>query len=410
MATRRKRRGTRAANAESILSRRGVLKTGAGALGLSLPGFLHLRDRTADAASQSSGPGRAKSCIVLYCWGGISHHESWDPKPKAPKEVRGLFQPIETATPGIQFSEHIPYLARQSERLAVVRSIHHLSSAHGKGMYWNMTGHAPPQTQAAANLTPSPSDWPSLAAMVSQFRKGGRGVPDAMRLPYPLIDNGTLQAGEYGGWLGTAADPIVVRTPKGKPFGGVSRDLGSPVLKPADGVNRPRLQARQSLLRSLDRRFDAGGLAAISRSSGPRVKSFEHFRDLAMDMLLSARVKDAFDLDREPERMRRAYGGHICGQSILLARRLTEVGVPIVTVCCAAGDLNGSKGDHWDTHANNFNRLKNTMLPALDKPAATLLEDLAARGRLDETLVVFLTDFGRTPKINGGAGRDHRIR
>ncbi|MCH8830864.1 MAG: DUF1501 domain-containing protein, partial [Planctomycetes bacterium] len=389
-----------------LLSRRGLLKTSAGAFGLSLPGFLQLRESCADSGESPFAGKGAKSCIVLYCWGGISHFESWDPKPHAPKEIRGLFRPIATATPGIQLSEHIPFLARQTEHLAIVRSIHHRSAAHGKGMYWNMTGHAPPQTEAAANLPPSRADWPSLASMVSQFRRPGRGVPSAMRLPYPLVDNGTLQAGEYGGWLGVAADPIVVRTPKGKAFGGVSRDLGSPVLNLAPGLNRNRLEARRSLLRKLEQRNHQPALHNPADSS-ERMQSFEHFRSLAMEMLLSSKVKNAFDLDQEPKKNRQAYGPHICGQSLLLARRLTEAGVPIVTVCCAAGDLNGSKGDHWDTHSNNFNRLKNTMLPAFDQPAAALIADLAASGRLEETLIVFLTDFGRTPKINGGAGRDH---
>ena len=374
-----------------------MLRTSLGTVGISLPGFLQLRERAA-AETVGRGFGRAKSCIVLYCWGGMSHHETWDPKPDAPKEVRGEFQPIATATPGVQVGEHIPFLARQTPRLAIVRSIHHSCTAHGKAMYWNMTGHPPPQPAQAINLPPSRTDWPSLGAMLSTFREGQPGVPSAVRLPYPLVDNGTLQAGEYGGWLGVKHDPIVVRTPKGKPFGGVSRDLGSPVLNLADGLDRSRLQSRRSLLSQVERPLNATSSA---------VRPFDHFRQLALDMLLSPRVREAFDLERESAQVQQAYGDHICGQSILLARRLTEVGVPIVTVCCAAGDLNGAAGDHWDTHGDNFNRLKNTMLPAFDKPAAALLDDLAERGRLDETLVVFLTEFGRTPKINGSAGRDH---
>jgi hypothetical protein len=128
---------------------------------------------------------------------------------------------------------------------------------------------------------------------------------------------------------------------------------------------------------------------------------------MAADMLLSPEVRAAFDLGREPDRLREAYGDHICGQSVLLARRLIEAGVPLVTVVCAAGDLNGGKGDHWDTHSDNFNRLKNALLPPLDRASSTLLNDLADRGRLDETLVVWLTEFGRTPKVNRSAGRDH---
>jgi len=327
----------------------------------------------------------------------MSHLETWDLKPRAPAEVRGEFKPIATAVPGIQISEHMPHLAQQTGKLAIIRSMHHRCFAHGKSMYWNMTGHAPPAFTAPVNLPPSRSDWPSLAAVVSAFRPGGRGIPAAIRLPYPLVDNGTLQAGEYGGWLGVKHDPIVVRTPKGKPFGGVSRDLGTPVLNLADGIERTRLQSRRSLLAGVER----------SQTPGDSSPSFDFFREMAFDMLLSHKVERAFELDREPKRLRAAYGDHICGESILLARRLTEAGVPIVSVCCAAGDLNGAVGDHWDHHGNIFNRLKRTMLPTLERPAATLLQDLADRGRMDETLVVFLTEFGRTPKLSGSPGRNH---
>ena len=374
------------------LNRRKILQTGLGGIGLTLPAWLSLQ--TQAQAAGLANTGRAKRCIILFCWGGISHHESWDPKPNAPKEVRGEFDPIPTVVPGIRIGEHLPLLAQQTDKLAIVRSIHHRSSAHGMGMYWNMTGHPRPAPEVVGNHPPSRADWPSLPAMVSQFRDAPAGVPSAVRLPYPLVDNGTLQSGEYGGWLGPSADPIVMKTPRGTAFGGVSRDLGSPVLDYGAGLNDARLNARRDLLQGIERKQAA--------SAG-----FDHFRDLAFDMLLSSQVRRAFNLDEEPQHIQEAYGSHICGQSVLLARRLMESGVPITTVCCAAGDLNGSKGDHWDTHAQNFNRLKNTMLPSFDRPAAALIQDLSDRGQLDETLVVFLTEFGRTPKINGAAGRDH---
>lgn len=378
------------------LTRRHFLNSSCAALGVSLPEFLHLQRRAA-ADSFSASAGKAKSCIVLYCWGGMSHHETWDPKPRASSEVRGEFQPISTATPGIMVSEHLPYLAKQTERLAIVRSVHHNSSAHGKGMYWNMTGHAPPEATTALNLPPSQKDWPSLGAMVSKFRASPRGLPRSIRLPYPLVDNNTLQAGEYGGWMGQQFDPIVIRTPGGTPFGGVSRSLGAAELNLTETVDQQRLTRRNNLLSELE----------TPLPPEPGIQQLLHFRQLANDMLLNSEVKVAFDLERESEKTRQRYGNHICGRSMLLARRLSEAGVPLITVCCAAGDLNGSRGDHWDTHSNNFNRLKNTMLPSFDRPAATLISDLAERDLLDHTLVVILTEFGRTPKINGGAGRDH---
>jgi hypothetical protein len=323
----------------------------------------------------------------------MSHLESWDLKPDAPVEIRGEFAPIATATPGIFISEHLPLLARQTEKLAIVRSIFHDDSAHGRGMYWNLTGHRPPR---AGNIPPMSNDWPSLPAMVSKLRPAPPGVPPAVRVPYPMVDNDTLQAGEYGGWLGVKYDPIVMRPPAGEPFGGVSRTLGSEVLELKYGdVDRTR--SRKELLATLDkpqpRREEYGG--------------FHHFQQLATDILLGSAVRNAYDLDREDPKIRESYGNHLGGQSMLLARRLTEAGVPVVQVCCAAGDLNGGAGDMWDTHSDNFNRLKNRLLPVFDRGVSALLQDLADRGTLDETLVVMLSDFGRTPRINGGAGRDH---
>ncbi len=370
-------------------SRRAFLKLGLGAVGLSMSDMLQAR------ASSNARSGRAKSCIVLYCWGGMSHHETWDTKPDAPAEYRGEFSPIATVVPGIRVGEHIPKLAMHTDKLAIIRSMHHRSSAHGKGMYWNITGHPPFAAEVAANLPPSRQDWPCLGAMVSRYLHAPAGFPSAVQLPYPLVDNNTLQAGDNAGFLGQAADPIIVRPDRGRPWGGVSRDLGAMVIQRAEGVDSPRLEARQNLSRLIDQSFV------------PPTRGHDHFRQLASDILLSTTVQAAFNLDREPIHVREMYGSHLCGQSVLLARRLTEAGVPIVTVVCAAGDLNGSAGDHWDTHGNNFNRLKRDLLPPFDSAASALLTDLHQRGRLDETLVVMLTDFGRTPRVNGGAGRDH---
>ena len=367
-----------------------MLAVTAGVGGLSLPAFLQLQGSAARASTTSK---RAKACIVLYCWGGMSHHETWDTKPNAPAEIRGEFSPIATITPGIHIGEHMPLLAQHTDKLAIIRSIHHDDSAHRRGMYWNLTGHKPPR---AGNIPPMRSDWPSLASMISKFRTAPRGVPAAVRLPYPMVDNGTLQAGEYGGWLGAEYDPIVIRTPSGKPYGGVSRALGSQVLN-LGKVDLQRVASRDRLRSLLER--------PISHQSD--FKQFNHFRSLANDILLSSAVKDAYNLDKEDSRVRESYGDHLGGQSMLLARRLTEAGVPVVQVCAAAGDLNGGAGDMWDTHGDNFNRLKKQLLPPFDRGMSALLKDLNDRGTLDETLVVVLTDFGRTPRINGNAGRDH---
>jgi hypothetical protein len=260
-------------------------------------------------------------------------------------------------------------------------------------MYWNLTGHRPPR---AGNIAPEANDWPTLAAMVAKFRPAPRGVPGSVRIPYPMVDNDTLQAGEYGGWLGVQHDPITMRPQKGQPFEGVTRTLGSETLDLSD-VDQPRLQSRCQLLDSLERPL----------SDRKASLSIGHFRDMARDILFGTSVRNAYQLDKEDPKVREMYGDHLAGQSFLLARRLTEAGVPVVQICCAAGDLNGGAGDMWDTHGDNFNRLEHRLLPTYDRATSALLKDLADRGTLNETLVVSLTDFGRTPRVNKNAGRDH---
>ncbi len=372
--------------AKQRINRRQVLAAMPGLASLPLSTTLALQ-------AQANSSVKAKRCILVYCWGGLSHIDALDLKPDAPSEIRGLFRPISTATPGIQIGEHLPKLSRHTEKLAIVRSVHHDDSAHGRGMYWNLTGHKPPRV---GNIPPMPQDWPTLAAMVAKFRTAPQGVPAAVRIPYPMVDNGTLQAGEYGGWLGAKYEPIVMRPASGEPFGGVSRSLGSAVLH-LNQVDTDRVSKRANLLSSLEK-----PISAANDTVG-----FDHFRDLAKDILLGSAVREAYDLEREDPKVRESYGTHLGGQSLLLARRLVDAGVPVVQVCCASGDLNGGQGDMWDTHGDNFNRLKNRLLPVFDHGFSALLEDLSNRGALDDTLVVMLTDFGRTPRVNGAAGRDH---
>ncbi len=376
------------------LSRRAALQAG-GLFGLSLPALL--QQQSLGAAGGLVG--QAKSCIILYCWGGQSHIDTWDLKPKAPSSIRGPFKPVSTKVAGIQVGEHIPHLTRMTDKLAIIRSMFHTDTAHGRGMYWNLTGHKPP-TNRPGNIPPMRSDWPGLPAMISHFRDSQPGVPRSIRLPYPMVDNGTLQAGEYGGFLGGAYDPIVVKTPKGTAYGGRSRDLGSPVLDLAAGVDRNRFRRRRDLLGQLQS-------GAVPNQSSAASSSYGHFHDLALNMLVSDKVQKAFDLESEKPALKELYGKHLGGQSCLLARRLVDAGVPVVQVLMSASDLNGGAGDHWDTHGNNFNRLKDRLLPVFDRSASALLTDLDQRGQLDETLVVMIGDFGRTPKINGNSGRDH---
>jgi len=371
-------------------SRRRLLATAAGIGGASLPGLLQMRSLAA-SGTQNAG-GKAKSCIILFCWGGMSHVDTFDLKPEAPAEIRGEFSPIDTAVPGIQISEHLPKLARHTDKLAIIRSIFHDDGFHGRGMYWNLTGHKPPRV---ANIPPLRDDWPSITAVISRFLSSPRGLPGAVRMPYPMVDNETLQAGEYGGWLGVKYDPIVLRPDGGVPYLGSSKTLGAEVLKLHD-VDHARLAARRELLTSLR------GTETPSRD----YETFAHFQSLANDILDGTAMQKAYNFDDEDVKVRESYGDHIAGQSLLLARRMTEAGVPVVQVCCGPGDLGGGR-DSWDTHGNNFIQLKNRQLPIFDHTVSALLQDLSDRGTLDETLVVILTDFGRTPRVNANAGRDH---
>lgn len=372
-------------------SRRAFLRSSAGLAGLSVPTFFSMQ---AQAATGSRV--RAKSCIVVYTWGGMSHLESFDPKPHGPEATRGEFGAISTATPGMQFCEHLPLLARHSEKLAVVRSVHHNQGGHQQGMYISLTGRAPEGKIRAKSRT----SWPSMPAMISRFQDPMAGTPGAVRLPYSMYDNGKLMAGEYGGWLGEKYDPVLMRTPAGKPFAGVSR-YTDPVLNLKLNLKETRMRDRRSLLERLDRNLNEArpGVTALNQ--------FDHFQKMAADMLLGSPVRAAYQLENEDPRLRAMYGDHIGGQSLLLARRLVEAGVPVVQAVCSAGDLAGGGGDNWDTHRGHFPKMKNRLLPLFDRSVSALLTDLEMRGMLDETLVVLLTDFGRTPKINKNGGRDH---
>ena len=371
-------------------TRRNFLKSSIGLTGLTVPSLLSLISKAGTQAP------KAKSCIVLYTWGGMSHYESFDPKPDAPSDIRGEFKAIPTATPGIQFCEHLPLLAKHTEKMAIVRSIHHRHGGHQQGMYVSLTGHDPEGGIKAK----SQKSWPSITSMISKFNEPRAGTPRAIKLPYSMYDNGTLMAGDYGGWLGSAYDPIIMRTPSGEPYQGVTRYTDK-ALNLELNIEKHRIQDRSSLLNQLDTQLGQ------KNGTGTEYDQLDRYRKMAADLLLGSPVHDAYNLEKEDQRIRDMYGDHICGQSLLLARRLVEAGVPVVQALCSAGDLAGGGGDNWDTHRNHFPKMKDRLLPVFDRSVSALLTDLEQRGMLDETLVVFLTDFGRTPKINGNGGRDH---
>ena len=367
-------------------NRRDFLRSSVGLAGLTLPTFFKA------VASTTAPQRKTKSCIIIYTWGGMSHYESFDPKPDAPTEIRGEFKHIKTATPGIHFCEHLPLLAKHSEKLAIVRSVHHKHGGHGSGMYVNMTGHNPVGGVTAKGR----KNWPSLASMISYFHNPATGTPRAIRMPYSMFDNGGQQAGEGAGWMGSKYDPMLVRTPAGKPWGGVNRYTDRE-LNLKLNLDKNRIANRRNLLGQLDK----------ARTEETAYGQLDHYSRMAADMLLGSPVRKAYDLEKENPRIRAMYGDHMGGQSLLLARRLVEAGVPVVQTLLSASDLAGGSGDNWDTHRNHFPKMKDRLLPVFDKAVSALLTDLDMRGMLEETLLVFLTDFGRTPKINKNGGRDH---
>jgi hypothetical protein len=370
------------------MTRRAWLRAGAlGPLGLALPDLLAGRAR-ANRLPPSGLPffGRARACIVAFLFGAPAHQDVWDLKPEAPVEVRGEFRPIATGVPGIRLGEHIPQVARQAHRFALVRSVTHPDNTHTVAMHYMLTGrrHAAPAT----NPQNKPTDFPTFGAVVNHLRPGG-SLPPAVSLNAPAnqVSAGNhIFPGFFAGFLGGAFDPLFVAQDP-------SRDDFRP-FETAEGPAAQRLRGRRALLAEVDRQRQALERTAAGRSlDGCQARAF--------DLVTSAQTRLAFDLAQESDRVRRRYGRSPFGQGLLLARRLVEAGVGLVTVNWARDDA------FWDTHADNFRLLKNSLLPPFDQGFSALLEDLAQRGLLDSTLVVCLGEFGRTPKINGAAGRDH---
>lgn len=340
---------------------------------------------------------KAKSVILIFNCGAPSHLDLWDMKPQAANDIRGEFQPISTNVPGIQISELLPSLARHADKLAIVRTVHHKHSSHNAGMYWSIVGRPYPIDSTLIN--PSRSDHPSFGTLVGWLarRDGyGQALPPYVITPLPHCDSFQyLTPGQFGACLGPRFDPFVVGGDLNQPGFRVKN------LSLAEGITRERLFTRSALLdqveaagRDLVETIRAGEIAAHRQSALALTTS-----DVSGAGGKGA-VGDVFDLSREPDSVRERYGRHSWGQSHLLARRLVEAGVPFVTT------VNGPSIT-WDTHEDNFNRMKNQLVPPMERAFAALLEDLAERGLLESTLVVWMGDFGRTPKINGKAGRDH---
>ena len=381
------------------LSRREAIQYGAlGAMGLTVPQLLAGRAIAADRSNQGRtsgaidsaelGFGKAKTCILMFMWGGPSQLDTWDMKPQAPGEVRGEFNPIATSVSGISISEHFPRLAKCAGDYAIVRTVTHDDPAHLSSVHHVLTGRHAPQVKSDA-VPPSRKDMPHIGSMLGKLHPPEGSVPPFVTIPWivshPAAPGG-MAPGQHGGWLGTAHDPFLVSGDPNSPNFRVSG------LNLAEGVNEQRLADRHSLLAQLDGtcRSDVG-------------TSFGGLQNKALDMLTSPKVQQAFDLNRESTEMRERYGRNIHGQGVLLARRLIEAGVSLVSV-----NWHQDHKNFWDTHGDNFNRLKNELMPPTDLAFSALIEDLSQRGMLDETLLVWVGEFGRRPRITAGnAGREH---
>ncbi len=322
--------------------------------------------------------GRAKSCIVIFNYGGPSHLDTFDLKPDAPPEIRGEFRPVATSVPGVSISEHLPRLARIADRYSIIRSVHHRDNDHAIGAYLALTGYSHPRNDVLGIEPPAtPLDLPSMGSIVSKLRPADRSMFSYVTLG-DLRHLGHFDSlGQNAGCLGRTYDPFTL--PFARPINGVLDMQGvTSVMTQVDGV---QLDSRRRLLAQMTPNLEA------------------HTRR-AFELLASPACRNAFNLSNEARPIRDLYGSTSFGQNCLLARRLVEAGVPMVTLYSA-----GNRD--WDTHGANFRNLKDTLLPPMDRGVSALLDDLDNRGLLDETLVVWMGDMGRTPRINRDAGRDH---
>jgi len=340
------------------------------------------------AAAQPRPTGKAKSVILIFNCGAPSHIDLWDMKPEATDTVRGEFKPISTNVPGIQISELLPRLAQRTDKLAIVRSLHHTQAAHNSGMYYSTVGR--PYRIDSTLINPSPTDYPCVGTLVGWLaqRDGYTGsVPPYVITPEPHCDSRVyLTPGQFGGCLGSKYDPFVLQSDPN------AEDFKVRNLRLNDELTTERLGERSRLL---------GDLGSSARPVPSTIAAeYETQRIKATNMVTSGDAATAFDLTKESTATRERYGRHTWGQSHLLARRLIEHGTRFVTT------VNGPSIT-WDTHLDNFGRLKNKLVPPMEQAYAALLDDLSERGLLDSTLVVWMGDFGRTPTINKDAGRDH---
>ncbi len=386
------------------LTRREWIRVGSlGAGSLSLTHLLAARNavrgkevaRTQAASSGSAAAfGKAKSVILFWLTGGPPQHETWDVKPDAPAEIRGSFGPIASKTPGMFVGELMPQTARLTDKIAVLRAVVTGDNAHSSSGYQMLTGVPHVPLNAESVTAKAPNLWPCADAVVRSLRPARGGLPASIVLPEHIWNDGNFPwPGQDAGFLGRKFDPWLLHCDPNSPKFKVP-DLAFP-----DEISSVRFDARRSLLDQVNRHLD-GALR------GDGVQRFSDEAQQAIGLLSGTAARRAFDLSQEPDSVRDRYGRSRYAQSVLLARRLVEAGTSIVRLTWTRIEGQPNQGG-WDTHAQHAKALQSLLMPIMDQCYSALLEDLSERGLLDETLVVWLGEFGHTPKINGNAGRDH---
>ena len=363
------------------VTRRSFLQAGVlGLGGLALPDWLRLR--ASGAVNTAAGAGRGRSVILFWLSGGPGHMETWDPKPEAPSQIRGPFGAIATNVPGVRFGELLPEQAKRMDRLAILRTVNHGTGDHTKGNHWMLTGYEGPAFNAPDNQV---QRRPSIGSAVARLREPRRpGLPPYIAVPN--LRGGTDNLFHYAAYLGGYANPFVVESDPNDPRYQVKN-----LTLPRD-VTLRRLADRRRVLEAMDQ---------VRRDAATKLRDHDAYTQRAFDMLTGTTAAAAFDIDREDPKLRDRYGRHTFGQSALLARRLVEAGTPFVTVNCVPWDHHGTPPQLKTEEGAR------KLIPPLDRAIAALIDDLIDRDLYDSTLVVAMGEFGRTPRMNKDAGRDH---
>ena len=366
--------------------------------GMSLPSILAAKERAKTSMTLNAS---ADSLIYLFLWGGPPQQDMWDMKPDTPEGIRSQFKPMNTIVPGIQICDQMPLFARQTDKTTIIRSLSHGSNNHEPSVYHMLTGRQNPMLAVPRNQR-NRKEFPNTGSVISYFTPPG-SMPASVTIPRPIGHDGVTYSGTYSGFLGPRHDPFEQTAAKN------SKDPAAHPTTPLPDLSLTRLQARHGLLKLLeeqDRKLQSGRAG----------QDFDEFRGQAMRMMTTDAVRRAFDLDKEPPALRDRYGRNEYGECFLLARRLVEAGVKVISFCWVYITDGGDPLNVWDTHggtprlknATGFQMLKEKYcIPPLDRGLSALLEDLHDRGMLDRTLVAAAGEFGRTPKINPNQGREH---